>query len=526
MLSKRVFLMTASCLTSYQWHGDQRLEVLQFGADEDGLTRFATYLDRDPAAPTYLLTDLVEEEFREETVPHVYGRDRRAVVERKKNRLFRDPRYSQAIFQGRENDGRKDDRVLFTALTRPDLLLPWVSQITRRSVPLVGIYSLPALSQALLKRIPVTATHALLVTLQRAGGLRQTFFRDRQLKVSRLALMPSSDPVKCAGYVLAEVEKVRRYLNSVRLLAREQPLEVYLLSHGAMLRELEKEAVDTIHTRFQTVDAADIVRTLGAEAGRDSPYADLVFARLLVRESPANHYASPLEKRYYTMSRVRRAMTIVSVFALVASVLWSGFKFAEGVLAGAQTVAVREQTEFYGERYRIAKDGLPTGPAAAADIRKAVEMVAVLQSFRTSPAAAMEVLSKGLAPFPELKIDRLLWRSSTDPNAAIEGTEQMRARGNAGSGPQEAALFQLARVAGRVEPFDGNYRRAIDMVNRFADGLERLPSVADVRVLSLPLALGPDQRLEGTEVKGGEAAFELRVVLDATQQTQQGATTL
>ena len=221
------------------------------------------------------------------------------------------------------------------------------------------------------------------------------------------------------------------------------------------------------------------------------------------------------------MSRVRRAMTMGSVFALVASVLWSGFRFAEGALAGAQTVAVREQTEFYDERYRIAKEGLPAGPVAAADIRKAVEIVDDLRHSRASPANAMQILSQGLTPFPEVRIDRLLWRSSTDPNA-VEAGERLRARDNVASGTREGARFQLARVAGRIEPFDGNYRQAIERVNRFAERLQRLSAVAEVRVLSLPLALGPDQRLEGTEMRGAEAEFELQLVLDASQQAPQG----
>jgi len=106
MAARRVFLLSSGRLTVYHFARGRVLEPLAFAADDGGLRQFSIYLDREPDVPAVMLVDLVEEEFREETVPHVWGADRRALVRNKKNRLFRDPRFSQAIFQGREREGR------------------------------------------------------------------------------------------------------------------------------------------------------------------------------------------------------------------------------------------------------------------------------------------------------------------------------------------------------------------------------------------------------------------------------------
>ena len=197
-------------MAAYHWSGGELLEPLWFGADEDGLTEFALYLTHAPHDPVYLLVDVVEEEFREESIPHVMGNDRRSLIRTRLNRLFRDPTYSYAVVQGRDTDGRRDDQVLFTALIRPDLLSPWIGQIAKHKIPLAGIYSLPIVSEALIKRMPVESDHALLVTLQSTGGLRQTFFNKGRVKLSRLAIMPPGETPGHASYVLGEIEKIRR----------------------------------------------------------------------------------------------------------------------------------------------------------------------------------------------------------------------------------------------------------------------------------------------------------------------------
>ncbi len=234
----------------YHWSGGELLEPLWFGADEDGLTEFALYLAHAPHDPVYLLVDVVEEEFREESIPHVIGNDRRSLMRTRLNRLFRDPTYSYAVVQGRDADGRRDDQVLFTALIRPDLLSPWIGQIAKHKIPLAGIYSLPIVSEALIKHMPVESDHALLVTLQSTGGLRQTFFNKRRVKLSRLAIMPPGETPGHASYVLGEIEKIRRYLNSLRQLPHDSPLDVYVVGNRNLLADITRQSPDSLTSRI------------------------------------------------------------------------------------------------------------------------------------------------------------------------------------------------------------------------------------------------------------------------------------
>ena len=80
MASRRVFFISNARLTVHHRDGSELLEPFSFSADEEGVARFALYLERYPDEVTYVVADVVEEEFREAAIPHVLGRDRRALL--------------------------------------------------------------------------------------------------------------------------------------------------------------------------------------------------------------------------------------------------------------------------------------------------------------------------------------------------------------------------------------------------------------------------------------------------------------
>ncbi|NIM29621.1 MAG: hypothetical protein GTO67_11620 [Gammaproteobacteria bacterium] len=518
-MSRRVFFLAGGRMAVYQWSGGTLLEPLWFAADEDGLTEFSLYLDHAPKDPVYLLVDVVEEEFREETIPHVIGGDRRALIRTRLNRLFRDPTYSYAAMQGREAEGRRDDRVLFTALIRPDLLSPWVGQIAKHKVPLAGIYSLPIVSETLIKRLPVEADHALLVTLQSTGGLRQTFFHQKRVKLSRLAIMPPGGAPGHASYVLGEIEKIRRYLNSLRQLPHDSPLDVYIVASRGLLTDVSRQSPDSLTTRHHLLDVADVAQMVGMKGTYGSDYSDRIFAHLLAKKRLPNQYAPASQTRHNTMYRARLGLIAASIALVVAALFVSGANVIDAFNAIGETASAKQRTEFYNERVEIFKRRMPSIPAEPRDIKAAVEMAQTLRNYKTTPLAMAMTLSRSLVDFDTLKVDAIEWLASTDPAAQIGGR---RDRSN-GSRPGNQALaastepvrhYQIADIKGRVEPFDGNYRQAIEKVKQFQAALLALPQVEAVNVVELPLDTSSDKVLQGDLRQGNpEARFKLHVVI-------------
>jgi len=502
----------------YHWSGGELRDPLWFGADEDGLTEFSLYLAHAPQDPVYLLVDVVEEEFREESIPHVVGNDRRSLIRTRLNRLFRDPTYSYAVVQGRETEGRRDDQVLFTALIRPDLLSPWIGQIAKQKVPLAGIYSLPIVSEALIKHMPVDSDHALLVTLQSTGGLRQTFFSKKRLKLSRLAIMPPGETPGHASYVLGEIEKIRRYLNSLRQLPHDSPLDVYVVGNRNLLTDITRQSPDSLTTRHHLLELNEVAEMVGIKGAYGSDSSDRIFAHLLAKKRLPNQYAPARQTRHNTMYRTRIGLIAASVVLVVAGLFISGINVVESVIAVGDTASANQQTAFYDERYEIARKRMPEIPAEPQDIRLAVEMVDKLRAHKTTPRAMLVTLSEGLADFPLIKLESIKWLTSTDPDKPV-GRQRQRANVRSpsistGGDSKGVRLYQLAHIKGSIDPFDGDYRKALALVRQFAATLLGLPEVEAVHVLELPLDIGPDTALRGdTDRQGETAPFELRIVI-------------
>jgi hypothetical protein len=227
----RILLLTSHHLSAYTWSRKELSPSGQFGIDEQGDAEFRRYLLDSPDIPLYLVADLVEEDFRNETVPHVLGKDRRILHHRKLSQLFRTAEYRCALVQGREAQGRRDDKVLFSALTNNDRLAPWINCILENKIPLKGICSAPILMEFLARHLRFEQVpHLLLVTTHPPGGLRLTYLQNCHLKFSRLLALPDMAAGSLADAVMTEARHTRQYLERLKLIPRDQPMEIHLFT--------------------------------------------------------------------------------------------------------------------------------------------------------------------------------------------------------------------------------------------------------------------------------------------------------
>ena len=152
-LSSRHFLyLTNARLVSLATRRGRIIARREFAASGAGAAEFDRYIAGMNDVMTYLFTDLAEEDFRLDTIPHVGGRDREAIVNRKLAQIFRSTPYRYALPQGRESEGRRDDRVLYTAIANAevmtflDTLHPLLSEIQGRSLDHRGDTSISLLA--------------------------------------------------------------------------------------------------------------------------------------------------------------------------------------------------------------------------------------------------------------------------------------------------------------------------------------------------------------------------------------------
>jgi hypothetical protein len=509
---RRAVCIAADKVTVYHWGHGGLSDSFAFDADDTGLAFFTRYMEESPDTPVYLLVDAIEEEFRTETMPHVRGADRRAILQRRLARAFRNTPYVYSEVQGRETDARRDDRILLAALTNPGLLAPWLEVFERVKVPVAGVYSVPLLSRLLLPSVKGTEGQFLLLTVQAASGLRQSCFVDGQLRASRLAKLPRIHPQDATGSILAELERFRRYLLSVGAIVGDRPLTVCVLSHGQLLTQLSTRMQDSELTTYRLVDVARVAAALKVSGVLTSPHSDVLYAHLLLARRPANHYGTGNDTRYYHLHRVRIGMYSVAIACLATGLLVAGFLGIQGLHLGREAENIRERTAFYAERLRVERGRLPPTLVEPFEVERAVEAVREIETHRITPAAALATLGGVLAGEPALRLTDLVWDLDRNPPAPATGPPASMAGlapapdGAAAEGslpglqqevPGPWLLYQSLDVRGEISGFSGDYRAALATVESLARRLAAREDVWRVDVLERPLDATPGAVIAG-----------------------------
>ncbi|MBL1141979.1 MAG: hypothetical protein HND53_08120 [Proteobacteria bacterium] len=513
--NRRALFISADKVSVYHWNKGELGSSYLFDIDDAGRDNFERYLKESDNTPMTLLVDVIEEEFRQDTIPHVFGSDRSALIERKQSRLFRDTDYIHVLSQGREEEGRRDDRLLFIALTRQEIVKPWVELLDKYKVPLKGVLSVPLLLQSYIKTLPDISDHALFVTMQSISGLRQTFFQKKELKISRLSKLPRYGTESYAPRIESEVEKIQRYLNSLRLIPNDTALDVYIIADKSTLDELEKRSITIPMVKRHYYDVGKLLTTIQEGAVQTVPFSDQLLMSHLLKTQVKNCYASAKEMRYLKMRNIRYAMNAATIMLLFFSLIYSSLNFMGGLTYKQESESFKNKADFYQVRYDLARERLPKTPVEPAQIKVAVEAVAALEEYKATPYEMLSFLGKGLEQYPKIKLDELDWSFSLDPNKGAAAKE------NVNEIPtvivdenNQVKYYQISNLSAHIEPFDGNYRDAIAMVNAFAKTLRNFDSTYSVSIESFPLDISSKATLQGNAQSTGKAAlFTLRAVI-------------
>ena len=420
--NRRVLFLSTHKAAVYHWQKGRLGSSFLFDVNEDGLLNFERYLREYPNTPVYILVDMFEEEYRRETIPHVFGSDREAVLKRRKARLFRDTPYFYSAVQGREESGRRDDRIFLSAITNPDAVKIWIDILDKYKVPMAGINSLPIFTGSILDAFPNPSDQMLTVSIQSISGLRQTYFQNREFRISRLVQLPRYGTVSYATDISEEVEKIRRYLMSLRLISDEKSLDIYFLLTGELLGEIKRQYEDSAMIKYHIIDINSLMEASGLERRVNAPFSDQFYVNEFLKKPPRNFYASSRERRYSTMRKMRYTMMAASMLLIISGVIVSGINFVDGLTLKQDSLASQKKAKFYADRYKMAREHLPRTPVDASELKVAVDVVNELKKYRTSPIEVIRVISNGLNTFPGLILDKVEWMANRDPNFGSGGT--------------------------------------------------------------------------------------------------------
>jgi len=517
MADKLLIGISTQIVVAAHWRGGKIVECVTFSNNEGGQVDFKEFLDRSADLPTHIMVDAVEEDYRFETLPHAFGSDRADMVGRKLKQHYRNTTYMAATLLGRDTGKRRDDRYLFSSLTNPELIGDWVQAVVARGMPIAGIYLLPMVGAGLLDKLDVKATNLLLVA-QHATGLRLTFFRDRQFRLSRLTRGDGGRPENRTRYFTEEISNTRLYLHALRTMTLDEHLTVLLIDRGD---ELQEEAAGVARENpsldCMRLGRGELADRLGINTDllETSPYA--VYLHLLGLKAPLSNLAPANLMVGYKRFQARRAIYAACGALTVAAGVWTGANLYQTVMLSGDTEDAARQTALLSSEYQEITRQFPQAPTSAENLKKTVEIAQRLRATAHSPQKVMALLGRALEGSPTIVIREFGWKYGVTEIEAegargLEAAPSARAPGGPGEHRKESTL-----IDGEIRPFRGDYRSAIVTINGFADRLAEDPEVSEVRVVKLPLNVNPALSLSGNTLEnpeqGATAEFKLLLVL-------------
>jgi hypothetical protein len=532
-MRKQFLYLANDHLIAVIWSRGAAVSEQAFAANQAGRSQFAEYLQNTPLLPTYLLTDLVEEDFRLDTIPHVNSRDRKTMLERKLQQLYRTTPYRLANVIGRLTEGRRDDEVLLCALTNAELMQSWMDLLLEARVPIAGVYSIALTTQPLLKTLQIKGKHTLWVSLQVNAGWRQTYCQDGRVRFSRLTPLTGSQ--NTASLLAEEIGKTFQYLESLNSFANNETLEVHVLSDRELQAALRASLADTARLRYVLHELGVVAGRLGLHHAADAAEATdatPLYLHLLNRFTHSEQFAPSTQRRYSDIRRVRMTMLSASVAFALIGIGYGAWNMLQAQRLRASIHRFESGTQEYESARTATVAGFPKSKVNAQTMNEAVTYhEKVIRGAPNFSTFARE-LSGIFEAFPSIRLDRLVWGTDTKPNVAlgyeVHAGEETSAlvhslpQGLAGSAPGAAGpgYYQAAVIEAAVQPFTGNYRAALAEIERLS---RQLAGVRNARVsaLTLPLDTRAENQLRGSatpEKTQNEARFALYLQLAPAPQ--------
>jgi hypothetical protein len=508
MAKRYLVFVTAEQVSSHRWQDDRLVSERFYPVTDEGRAEFDRFLQRQGSQPVCLLTDLVEEDYRFETVPHLSGGDRGALFERKLEQYYRSTPYRHAEIQGRDKEGRRDDRAVFSALTNPPLLSPWVEMMVRNAVPLQGIFSVPLVSRALLAGM--SASHILLLSWQKHAGLRQTYFIESNLRFTRLTA--GVEEHNLVERVVGESSLTIKYLASLSLLPSDHPLDVCVVCDAATRRELEARLRTGPDTRFHYLDTRDLPGKVGYKGPLEGADATPLLLHSLAKSPPPNQYGNAGHTHFYSLWRLRRGLQAAAAAVLVASAGWSLVNLWQAYALNLRADNLAEESRKLESTYRSLTADFPKTTTNTHNMKLAVATIEKLSAYSPPAEAVLDLVSRALEKFPNIQINKLSWESSFSPDSAGGGTGGAAAAAPPPPSPQDLPA-EVILLDAEIWPFNNDYRKALDTVEEFRKTLTDDLGL-EVKVVTLPLDLRPEATLSGGAEQSGvrRAPFSLRMV--------------
>lgn len=531
-----VLLINDSGLQLFAWEKGALDWKQNFRATPAELEDFGNAIEPWRGYPVIIVSDLIEESFRHDTVVHVGGSDRTAVLKRKLDFVFRSTTYRLAKVTERETTGRRDDRIMLSAITKPDLIEIWVRVLLDKRMAIQSVTSVAHLLQdyAALSKLDQDE-YLLIINVEPGGNLRQTFIRKGVVMFSRLTPMQARENTLLGSDVLQETLQLRQYFERIQFIPYEATLRIRVYSTFDD-SFLQLEARSTEMNRFEVAEVGPLLAGLDVNLGEHeaSPVHYFV-AKVLAGRQPANVYGPPPATKYQDLRRFARGLWLTTAVIMLLGIGVCTMPALSILDQWQQRDALLAQARPLQDEYAALSERFPETPIPSREMQLVVETHNTIAKQVHSPIDALNMISRALEGVSGLQLTSITWElvEKAAPPAANDGNNRGARRPARG----QDALLDAAGMTGLVlrertavrvqitgEAFSpASFRAAQEQVNTLISALRENPGVT-VFARQMPTEVRTDiaftTTVDDREVRG---PFTLELTLAPTEPQQVAA---
>ena len=445
--------------------------------------------------PATVLLDVLEESYVLESIPHLNSRDRDALLERKKNQLFPKTRFNYSAVRGRDQTGRRDDQVFFSAITDEHVIQPWLQLLYDLQIPLGTIQSLPILSEKLVEDL-AGGSHKLLIDITEnhlGVALRQSYFKNNMLALSRFRQLKTAHASELAATIKEEVDRSRRFVSRQFNLTQGDLIYTHFFYSGTITDGLFKTMdFSGMSLEVHFYRTCDYALSQGLTLS-DNSGINQILAAQQPKMIAVKHYQDQQSLYYYKHYQLKKVLNAISALLLSGTVVYTVFAVAENVRLNVGIEQLQNELRTLSGRMSQTLDAPLINNFNPFEIRAQIQVVEQLQKHVITPAALLNPVSEILQKHPDIVLKTVSWGVKDDAGQ-VQETEI--------NDPALASDDEHRRVtlnlSAQIMPFDGNYRKALALIERVAKEFEQSAQIGNVKIAKRPIEISTDNELSGT----------------------------
>jgi hypothetical protein len=341
--------------TLVQIRGGQVVDaIFAEAAVDEGWDALREMLRADPKATVLLVADVLEQMFREDTVPKVGLLDRRAIVKRRLDLTYPNDLLKAALPYPRKRG--EPQSIMFTALPMSAHLERWVAFLNEIRNPILGFFLLPLEVVDLAERLaPPTqgetrkVWHAL-ISQEAASGFRQVFSSGGRMVVTRLTQRPTQALTPDTEAMLIERE-LRSSISYIKRLGfgDADRLDVVLLADPAVCRAVGERDLPATSLTAYTPYQAGVLLGLGEVGREDTPFADVMLGLwVAAKRRRSVMLPTPRIREQLKISTILQWSMAATVALTLLTIVYAGSLLADFASNGAQVMSIQNNLNTVG----------------------------------------------------------------------------------------------------------------------------------------------------------------------------------